>query len=1350
MLSFVPKGRNRMKKIFQNIFLTSSLVLLVMACTAKRAEVFTQGQGTNLDTVDAWKERMIPIATGDEYGATTSTHALGTVKVSPSVKLMNFFKLVKISVDDKSISSLLGNPPFRGKPGTTDVYQLKIKLTDKYLKFYKVALPENLPFDERAYSEETLPDGRISIPLLGYKISGYFRVEAVKTNDDLNSHHLTEIAELDQAKATHVRIDWTSREYFQAVKSTDLIPAGLFFVQTKNKDKITFNPFEWYYSETVTEKSLSDSGTIVGETPIHNEVSSLVPATKVVIVPSETELRVVNVARDERLDRNQSKNDTDINSEPTLIIPVKWVEHDTKQTGVSLSLEGEVNDDLNWDERGSFEMDLQNITSSGLTEGTTRLLDLEVDQNYFSFSVLNTVGSKSRKIHYSFLRADQGRAPYTPKISFKNDRNVFGFFTSEKPFIANWEYYTEEDFNKRIFMSRMNPEVKEITFHLSAGSPVWLEDIAERAVKAWDKTFEQALKGTSKAIKISFSKDRVQLGDLRYNVIHLVDTLNEDGLLGFGPSVADPETGEIISATTNVYVNSTLAIAVNTVRQYMIDRLEKRLVKGVITVDSMSPVVLSQTASRFEEVANSIQNQNLDFDGLSKIADSSLGKFSMEDLQKGLKNYTKDQCQFAEHAMMNANDSDILNYCPEIEKVISDHSTLDLMSRGVSDNNWEKVWSDSKEVIRECSTKLMRGKLLSTIIHEVGHNFGLRHNFYGSYDKDNFKAVTSFFGENILAHSSSIMEYTDWAEDRLTETGPYDIAAIRFGYGDQVETKDGKMVNIDQTKSLASLSLKPYKFCSDEVAYTGLNAFCKTDDAGTNPKEVVQFYIEKYRRAEALRKFRRVRKDASDPSLIASSNLSQIFIPLKDIYDEWRYELGEYVRKSQRYLSDYSSKNYSQILDAMSKDPQYGPIYAQYHEASDLIYSFFKEVAFGPNEYCLIDDGGEKRAIELVRLRDLLSEATRGVVAIRSCADAATASEFALVLDAHAPKVLSEIGYPLNSYKFEKPETLEDNLRDDVVGNAKTRLYAGMMIHHRMDNLRNQINQFAPNMTDEPNHYLDFSQTLMDRLIEGVDLTSYGIPEAQPLYSQEAGLLSSFAKNFALGLNTPGESLNVMNQVVTRQKLAPFTVYRPAQSDDTSKFAVVLTVNDRVLFSAIKKTHLFAFNLINRFNEIDGMLGMSEISTIVQGQVSDLLKKAIPTAADLPSKTIKDFVVGVQALGKIEKAFPNFAVCIEKKTPILEQIAAVLPKVISDYQSAQAAGAETEKNFMALNLVEYLKDKLEGKKLIFNQENLQPLSRIMPLCASAQVEAIHKVNRNRKDYEAQKSMILDVLNAYAN
>lgn len=44
-----------------------------------------------------------------------------------------------------------------------------------------------------------------------------------------------------------------------------------------------------------------------------------------------------------------------------------------------------------------------------------------------------------------------------------------------------------------------------------------------------------------------------QLGDLRYSFFNWVDTPQVSGPLGYGPSAADPVTGEIIAATANIY-----------------------------------------------------------------------------------------------------------------------------------------------------------------------------------------------------------------------------------------------------------------------------------------------------------------------------------------------------------------------------------------------------------------------------------------------------------------------------------------------------------------------------------------------------------------------------------------------------------------------------------------------------------------------------------------------------------------------------------------------------------------------------------------------------------------------------
>lgn len=67
--------------------------------------------------------------------------------------------------------------------------------------------------------------------------------------------------------------------------------------------------------------------------------------------------------------------------------------------------------------------------------------------------------------------------------------------------------------------------------------------------------------------------------------------------------------------------------------------------------------------------------------------------------------------------------------------------------------------------------RLMRG----IMCHEFGHNLGLRHNFGGSADKRNLA------GDMV---TTSVMDYVDHARsDSAMRPGPYDKAAIAFGYG---------------------------------------------------------------------------------------------------------------------------------------------------------------------------------------------------------------------------------------------------------------------------------------------------------------------------------------------------------------------------------------------------------------------------------------------------------------------------------------------------------------------------------------------------------------------------------------
>ena len=88
--------------------------------------------------------------------------------------------------------------------------------------------------------------------------------------------------------------------------------------------------------------------------------------------------------------------------------------------------------------------------------------------------------------------------------------------------------------------------------------------------------------------------------------------------------------------------------------------------------------------------------------------------------------------------------------------------------------------------------------------HEIGHTLGLRHNFAGSSDALNYHdeyweirdpraealdlPSTSEMEEGLREYAySSIMDYGSRFNSDIRGLGKYDVAAIKFGYGQLVE-----------------------------------------------------------------------------------------------------------------------------------------------------------------------------------------------------------------------------------------------------------------------------------------------------------------------------------------------------------------------------------------------------------------------------------------------------------------------------------------------------------------------------------------------------------------------------------
>ncbi len=153
----------------------------------------------------------------------------------------------------------------------------------------------------------------------------------------------------------------------------------------------------------------------------------------------------------------------------------------------------------------------------------------------------------------------------------------------------------------------------------------------------------------------------------------------------------------------------------------------------------------------------------------------------------------------------------------------------------------------------------------STLSHELGHAFGLLHNFKGSTDKANYE----FKGEKETGRNySSIMDYIADIDMNYQGPGPYDAHAIRAAYTGMVETvTEDKLVAIDNVAGALKIPLvhftkgtvnplgllKNYEQCDDGGLATSV--LCAQFDSGGSATEIVQNLIADYNRSYVNRNY---------------------------------------------------------------------------------------------------------------------------------------------------------------------------------------------------------------------------------------------------------------------------------------------------------------------------------------------------------------------------------------------------------------------------------------------------------------------------------------------------------------
>jgi hypothetical protein len=329
-------------------------------------------------------------------------------------------------------------------------------------------------------------------------------------------------------------------------------------------------------------------------------------------------------------------------------------------------------------------------------------------------------------------------------------------------------------------------------------------------------------------------------GDLRYSFFHWVDRPQASGPLGYGPSSADPETGEIISAGLYEYGAALDVYAQRSVE--MVQALNKQIsIDDVIAGKTITDVLRDSRQKRQERQAMKVSPEML------AAARATLGR-------KGDKNRLQAIAPGASTAKLDA----LKGTAFEKEHLINSDVLLATLPRYrpgdtvtpeqmemASPSNWatplaleKQKEQQSKFMMNGCAymaefaddsilglaleladlpphdmwLKIREAIYIGLAQHEMGHTLGLRHNFSGSADPLNYfdrywdirsALPESEWHKNKLREYqySTVMDYGAKFNSDMHGLGKYDFAAIRFGYGQLVDVMPNARVTGERLSS---------------------------------------------------------------------------------------------------------------------------------------------------------------------------------------------------------------------------------------------------------------------------------------------------------------------------------------------------------------------------------------------------------------------------------------------------------------------------------------------------------------------------------------------------------------------
>jgi hypothetical protein len=339
--------------------------------------------------------------------------------------------------------------------------------------------------------------------------------------------------------------------------------------------------------------------------------------------------------------------------------------------------------------------------------------------------------------------------------------------------------------------------------------------------------------GTPTTTKFSWQRN----GDLRYSFFYWVDRPEPTMPLGYGPSSADPETGEIISASLYNY-----GAALDSYSQMSADMVE--LLNNQIQIDDvlsgktiadvlkqtgqahairdsqpLTPEAKTMALSHLPPMTSTGTPRLIPVPGgqaaskLSLIKGTAVEQMMMTpDILAAKLPASKPGDQLTPDQLAQASPVNWLS------PAAHDQQTQAIQSLSTNGCVYLGEFADDAIMGLALQLKQKTGQALWTEIrrrifrgladHEMGHTLGLRHNFSGSSDALNYQDSFWKIHENPQLtpeqqdeqsisefRYSTVMDYGSRFNSDINGLGKYDYAAIRFGYGGLVDVMPTGAVN---------------------------------------------------------------------------------------------------------------------------------------------------------------------------------------------------------------------------------------------------------------------------------------------------------------------------------------------------------------------------------------------------------------------------------------------------------------------------------------------------------------------------------------------------------------------------